>query len=47
MRLHQMPLDMDPLLAYWNTGEQIPFKDSPSLEVDTSVFCQLWGGLGM
>jgi hypothetical protein len=44
--LHQMPLDIDPLVAYWNTCKQLPFKDSPPLEVYTSVFCQLWGSGG-
>jgi hypothetical protein len=36
-----MLLDMDPLLASWNTGKQLLFEDSPPPEVCTSVFCQL------
>jgi hypothetical protein len=41
MRLHQMPLHMDLLLADWNSGKWLPFEDSPSPEVYMSVFGRL------
>jgi hypothetical protein len=43
LHLHQLPLAMDPLLAGLNPGTPCPFEDSPSPEVYTSVFHQLWG----
>ncbi len=43
LRLHQLPLAMDPLLAGLNPGTPFPFEDSPSPETYTSVFRQLWG----
>ncbi len=43
LRLHQLPLAMDPLLAGLNPGTPCLFEDSPSPEVYTSVFRQLWG----
>jgi hypothetical protein len=43
LRLHQLPLAMEPLLAGLNPGTPCPFEDSPSPEVYTLMFCQLWG----
>jgi hypothetical protein len=34
---------MDPLLVGLSPRGQLPFKNSPSPEVYTSIFCQLWG----
>jgi hypothetical protein len=51
LRLHQLPLSMDPLLAGLNSRGVLPFEDVPSPEIYTSIFCQLWGtyvgGLGL
>jgi hypothetical protein len=41
--LHQVPLHMDPLLVGLSPCGHLPFKDLPSPEVYTSIFCQLWG----
>jgi hypothetical protein len=38
-----MPLNMDPLLAVWKPCKRLPFEDTPSPELYTLVFCQLWG----
>jgi hypothetical protein len=43
LQLHQLPLAMDPLLVGLNPGTPCPFEDSPSPEVYTLVFGQLWG----
>jgi hypothetical protein len=43
LRLHQLLLAIDPLLAGLNPGTPCPFEDSPSPEIYTSVFHQLWG----
>jgi hypothetical protein len=43
LRLYQLPLAMDPLLAGLNPGTPSPFEDSPSPEIYTLLFCQLWG----
>ncbi len=43
LRLYQMPLNMDPLLAVWKYCKRLPFEDTPSPEVYTLVFHQLWG----
>jgi hypothetical protein len=47
--LHQLPLHMEPLLAGLSPCGHLPFEDSPSPEVYTSVSCVnlgrlLWGG---
>ncbi len=41
LRLHRLPLSMDPLLAGFNSGGVLPFEDAPSPEIYTSIFCQL------
>ncbi len=43
LRLHQLLLYMDPLLAGLSPCGLLPFEDSLSPEVYTSFFCQLWG----
>ena len=43
LRLRQLPLSMDPLLSGLNSLHALPFEDSLSPEVFTSVFRQLWG----
>ena len=46
LRLFQMPLGMDPLLAGLNPGHRLPFVDQPSPDLFTSFFRQLWGDDG-
>ena len=43
LRLRQLPLSMDPQLSGLNVNGVFPFEDSPSPEVFTSFFRQLWG----
>ena len=43
LRLRQIPLSMHPLLSGLSSGGTFPFEDSPSPEVFTSIFRQLWG----
>ena len=45
-RLHQLPLYMDTLLGGLNPRVPLPFEDSPSPEIYTSLFRQLWGVTG-
>jgi hypothetical protein len=51
LHLHRLPLplSMDPLLSGLNPGGALPFEDSHSPEIYTSIFWQLWdasaGGL--
>ena len=50
LRLHQLPLYMDPRLAALNPNKRLPFEDAPSPEIYNALFCQLWGysgGVGM
>ena len=46
LRLFQMPLGMDPLLAGLNPGHQLPFVDQPSPDLFTSFFRLRWGDDG-
>ncbi len=46
LRLFQLPLSMDEALVGLNLVGRLPFADSPSPEIYTSLFCQLWGSLG-
>ena len=43
LRLRQLPLSMDSQLSGLNVHRVFPFEDSPSPEVFTSFFRQLWG----
>ncbi len=43
--LYQMPLSMDPSLAVWKSCKRLPFEDTPSPEVYTSVFLPIVGKL--
>ena len=45
LRLRQLPLSMDPLLSGLSSRNTLPFEDSLSPEVFTSVFRQLWGAI--
>ena len=45
-RLHQLPLHMDTLLGGLNPRGPLPFEDSPSPEVYTSIFRGLWRNSG-
>jgi hypothetical protein len=46
LRLFQLPLSMDESLGGSNSVGQLPFADSPSPEIYTSLFRQLWGVSG-
>jgi hypothetical protein len=43
LRLHQLPLSMDPLLRDLSPANGLPFADSPSPDLFVSLFWQLWG----
>lgn len=47
LRLYQMPLSMDDVLSTCFPSGRLPFADSPSPEVYTSLFRQLWGDDGV